>query len=61
MDVGKTAVSTVLAPLLTPLLTLLLAGEIVDVDTWGMLQSILYVVIAPILARLFTARKETQT
>ena len=50
MDVGMTAVSTVLAPLLTPLLTLLLAGEIVDVDTWGMLQSILYVVIAPILA-----------
>ncbi len=50
LSVGMTAVSTVLAPLLTPLLTLLLAGEMVDVDTWGMLQSILYVVIAPILA-----------
>ena len=50
LSVGMTAVSTVLAPLLTPLLTWLLAGEMVDVDTWGMLQSILYVVIAPILA-----------
>ena len=50
LSVGMTAVSTVLAPLLTPLLTWLLAGQMVDVDTWGMLQSILYVVIAPILA-----------
>ncbi|MBQ9640921.1 MAG: bile acid:sodium symporter family protein [Bacteroidaceae bacterium] len=48
LSVGMTATSTVLAPLLTPLLTWLLAGKFVDVDTWGMLQSILYVVILPI-------------
>jgi BASS family bile acid:Na+ symporter len=50
LSVGMTAVSTVLAPLLTPLLTLLLAGEIVNVDAWGMLQSILCVVIVPVIA-----------
>ena len=49
LSVGMTAVSTLLAPLLTPLLTLLLAGTFVDVDATGMLLSIVYVVIAPIL------------
>lgn len=52
LSVGMTAVSTLLAPLLTPLLVWLLAGTMVDVDTFGMLQSILYVVIAPIVAGL---------
>ena len=52
LSVGMTAVSTLLAPLLTPLLTWLMAGTFVDVDTIGMLQSILYVVIAPIAAGL---------
>ena len=52
LSVGMTAVSTLLAPLLTPLLTWLMAGTFVDVDTIGMLQSILYVVIAPIVAGL---------
>lgn len=49
LSVGMTATSTVLAPLLTPLLTWLMAGTLVDVDTFGMLQSIVYVVIAPIV------------
>lgn len=49
LSVGMTAVSTLLAPFLTPLLTLLLAGTFVDVDAAGMLLSIVYVVIAPIL------------
>ena len=52
LSVGMTATSTLLAPLVTPLLVLLLAGTMVDVDTWGMLQSILYVIIAPIAAGL---------
>ena len=52
LSVGMTAVSTLLAPLMTPLLTWLMAGTFVDVDTLGMLQSILYVVIAPIAAGL---------
>ena len=45
LSVGMTAVSTLLAPLMTPLLTWLMAGTFVDVDTIGMLQSILYVVM----------------
>ena len=52
LSVGMTAASTLLAPLMTPLLTWLMAGTFVDVDTIGMLQSILYVVIAPIVAGL---------
>ena len=50
LSVGMTSVSTILAPLLTPFLTWLLAGETVDVDAWGMLLSILYVVVLPIVA-----------
>jgi BASS family bile acid:Na+ symporter len=50
LSLGMTATSTLLAPLLTPLLTWLLAGQMVEVDALGMLCSILYVVIAPILA-----------
>ena len=50
LSVGMTATSTLLAPILTPALTWLMAGTFVEVDTWGMIQSILYVVIAPIVA-----------
>ena len=49
LSVGMTAMSTVLAPLLTPLLVWVMAGTFVNVDTVGMLLSIVYVVIAPIL------------
>ena len=49
LSVGMTATSTVLAPLLTPLLVWLMAGTFVNVDAAGMLLSILYVVIAPIV------------
>jgi BASS family bile acid:Na+ symporter len=52
LSVGMTAASTLLAPLLTPLLVWLMAGTMVNVDTLGMLLSILYVVIAPILVGL---------
>lgn len=50
LSVGMTATSTLLAPLMTPLLTWLMAGTFVQVDAWGMLLSIVYVVIAPIVA-----------
>ena len=56
LSVGMTATSTLLAPLLTPLLVWLLAGTMVDVDTVGMLLSILYVVIAPIVGGLLCQR-----
>lgn len=49
LSVGMTAISTVLAPVLTPLLTWALAGTLVNVDTWGMLFSIVQVVIFPII------------
>ena len=49
LSVGMTATSTLLAPLLTPLLVWLMAGTMVEVDTVGMLLSIVYVVIAPII------------
>ena len=49
LSVGMTATSTVLAPLLTPSLTWLMADTFVDVDAVGMLLSIVYVVIVPII------------
>ena len=56
LSVGMTATSTLLAPLLTPLLVWLLAGTMVEVDTIGMLLSIVYVVIAPIAVGLIFQR-----
>ena len=56
LSVGMTAASTLLAPLLTPLLVWMLAGTMVDVDTLGMLMSIVYVVIAPIVCGLLCQR-----
>jgi len=56
LSVGMTATSTLLAPVLTPLLVWLLAGTMVEVDTLGMLLSIVYVVIAPIAVGLLCQR-----
>ena len=52
LSVGMTGVSTLLAPVLTPLLVWLTAGETVDVNIIGMLLSILWVVILPIILGL---------
>ena len=52
LSVGMTGVSTLLAPFLTPLLTWALAGKSVNVDVSGMLLSILWVVILPIVVGL---------
>lgn len=52
LSVGMTATSTLLAPVITPLLVWLLADKTVDVDMAGMLLSILWVVILPIMAGL---------
>ena len=56
LSVGMTAVSTLLAPVLTPLLVWLLAGETVAVNIPGMLLSILWVVIVPIVLGLLVKR-----
>ena len=52
LSVGMTGVSTLLAPFMTPLLTWALAGKSIDVDVAGMLLSILWVVILPIIIGL---------
>ena len=56
LSVGMTGVSTLLAPVMTPLLVWLLAGKAVDVDVVGMLLSILWVVILPIVAGIVVKR-----
>ena len=56
LSVGMTGVSTLLAPVATPLLVWLLAGKTVDVDVAGMLLSILWVVILPIVAGIIVKR-----
>ena len=56
LSVGMTAASTLLAPILTPLLVWLLAGTMVNVDTTGMLLSIVCVVILPVVLGLLYQR-----
>lgn len=48
-SVGMTAVSTLLAPVMTPMLVYFLANESVNVDVWGMFQSVLIVTILPVI------------
>jgi BASS family bile acid:Na+ symporter len=52
LSVTLTAVATMLAPLMTPLLMKLLAGQYVPIDFWGMMLSIVNIVILPIVAGL---------
>ena len=50
LSVSMTAISTTLAVVLTPLLSKFYVGERVPVDAWGLLQSILIIVILPVTA-----------
>jgi len=52
LSVTLTAVATLLAPVLTPLLMKMLAGQYVPIDFWGMMLSIINIVILPIIAGL---------
>lgn len=52
LSVTLTAVATMLAPLITPSLMKLLAGQFVPVDFWGMMLSIINIVILPIVGGL---------
>ena len=56
LSVAMTACSTLMAPLATPFLTLVLAGEKLDVDVWGMLFSILKIVIFPVVSGMLFHR-----
>lgn len=49
LSVVMTLVSTLLAPLATPALVELLAGQHVQVEFWGMVKSVFWIVVFPLL------------
>ena len=53
LSVVSTAVSTILGILMTPFLTKVLAGGYVPVDVWGMLRSVVEIVLLPVAAGVF--------
>ncbi len=64
-SVGMTTVSTLISPIMTPTLMLLLSGENIDIDGWGMFKSILIVTLFPVIAGatlniLFAKKKSYQ-
>lgn len=52
LSITLTAISTLMAPFMTPLLMEIFAGEFVPIDFWGMMLSILKMVILPIILGL---------
>lgn len=52
LSVAMTTASTLLAPVLTPLLVLWLAGSYLPVDAWGLFQSIIFIVLIPVVVGL---------
>jgi BASS family bile acid:Na+ symporter len=52
LSVTMTACSTLLSPVMTPLAMKLLAGTYLPIDAWAMMQSILTMVIAPLVVGL---------
>ncbi|MEM8566404.1 MAG: bile acid:sodium symporter family protein [Bacteroidota bacterium] len=52
LSLTLTAVATLLAPIMTPFLMKVLADELVPIDFWAMLMSIMRIVIVPIIAGL---------
>ncbi|WP_306233087.1 bile acid:sodium symporter family protein [Agrococcus beijingensis] len=50
LSVAMTTASTMLAPVLTPLLVLWLAGSYLPVDAWQLFQSIIFIVLLPVIA-----------
>ncbi|MBQ6534585.1 MAG: bile acid:sodium symporter family protein, partial [Opitutales bacterium] len=48
-SVGMTTASTLLSPIITPILMLMLSGENVEVDAWGMFKSIMIVTLLPVI------------
>jgi len=53
LSVVSTAVSTILGIIMTPVLTKLLAGGYVPVDVWGMLKSVIEIVLLPVALGIF--------
>lgn len=52
LSVTLTAIATLLAPILTPFLMKLLAGQFIPIEFWGMMWSIIKIVILPIIGGL---------
>lgn len=52
LSVTLTAIATLLAPLLTPVLMKWLAGQLIPIDVWGMMWSMIKIVIIPVVAGL---------
>lgn len=52
LSVTLTTVATLLAPLVTPFYMQWLAGQLIPIDTWGMMWSIIRITILPIIAGL---------
>ena len=52
LSVTMTACSTLLSPVMTPLAMKLLAGTFVPIDAWAMMQSILTMIIVPLVVGL---------
>jgi len=53
LSVVSTAISTILGIVMTPVLTKLLAGGYVPVDVWGMLKSVIEIVLLPVALGIF--------
>lgn len=56
LSVAMTACSTLISPLATPALTLFLAGQWLHVNVWGMLFSIIKIVIVPVVLGMLVHR-----
>lgn len=52
LSITLTAVATMVSPIMTPFLMELLAGQFVPIDVWGMMLSILNMIILPIVLGL---------
>jgi arsenite transporter len=58
--VKMTVIGLLLASLLAPVYLLVLAGTVVSVDMWGVLSTVLYVVLIPMIAGFLTRKGLTK-
>jgi len=56
LSVAMTSVSTLLTPILTPVIALLLAGQYMAVDGGGMVRTVVFVVLLPVILGIVMRR-----
>ena len=61
LSVTLTTVATLLAPFVTPFYMQWLAGQLIPIDTWGMMWSIIRITILPIVAGIVLSQPERAT